>query len=143
VHVVLAVRVEAAVAGRRRAGTAEHAVDVDLAGGAVPLRVLVAAVVRAEVAGYEARAEERSLVRVLTERDLREGQVAGVVRSGGEVVPPGTDVDDAVDAALLAHRDGLYRVIVDDEPIDDLDADVVVGPQTRLLFLRLVALAGG
>jgi hypothetical protein len=34
-------------------------------------------------------------------------------------------------------------VLVDDEPVDSLEAVVEVGPDTRLLFLRLVALAGG
>jgi len=143
-----ALRVEAAVAGRRRAGTAEHTLDLDLpVDSPVPLRALVEAVVRAEVRAFGQRSEERRFVRVLTERALAEGVARGAVRSGGsegttEAAPP-VDVEEAVVAALLAHEDGLYKVIVDDEPVDDLDTPVRLRPDSRLLFLRLVALAGG
>jgi hypothetical protein len=141
-----AVRVAAAVAGGRRgAGTVEHPVDVDVAPGPVLLRTLVEAVVRAEVAAFRARAEQRTFLRVLTDDAIDDGLVAGVVRSGDDVTADRAEVDPdaAVATALLAHRDGLYRVIVDDRPVDDLDAVVDVRPDTRLLFLRLVALAGG
>jgi len=141
-----AVRVEAAVAGGRRAGTVEHPVDVDVAPGPVLLRALIEAVVRAEVAAFHARAEQRTFLRVLTDDAIDDGLVAGIVRSGDDPTAADqgpVDPDAAVATALLAHRDGLYRVVVDDRPVDDLDAVVVVHPDTRLLFLRLVALAGG
>lgn len=139
-----AVRVEAAVVGRKAAGTAEHPVDVDVAVGPVLLRTLVEAVVRAEVKGFRARAEERTFLRVLTEESLAEGLAVGAVRSGDQAEETNeVDPDAAVATALLAHGDGLYRVLVDDEPVDDLDAVVEVRTDTRLLFLRLVALAGG
>lgn len=150
-----AVRVEAAVAGRRRAGTAEHALDLDLAAHPVPLRTLIEAVVRAEVAAFRQRAEDQRFVRVLTERSLAEGVERGVVRSGGllddteaatataAAAAGDVDADQAVAAALLAHQDGLYQVIIDDEPVGDLDAPVDLRADSRLLFLRLVALAGG
>ncbi len=138
-----AVRVEAAVPGRRRAGTAEHPVELDLPVEPVPLGRLIESVVRAEVEAFRTRAELRSFVAVLTEESLATGLEVGAVRSGGsdaatEVVP-----DDAVATALLAHQDGLYQVLVDDEPVDLLDQLVTVGAGTRLLFLRLVPLAGG
>jgi hypothetical protein len=139
-----ALRVEAAVAGRRRAGTAEHTLDLDLPlDTPVALRTVVDAVVRAEVAAFGRRAEEQRFVRVLTERGLQEGLERGAVRSGGSEAATEVDVDEAVAAALLAHDDGLYKVIIDDEPVDDLDATVRLAPASRLLFLRLVALAGG
>ena len=137
-----AVRVEAAVAGRRRAGVAEHDVALDLSDGPTGLRDLIRAVVTAEVAGFTARAEHNSVVRVLTEAQIADGLHRGSVRSGGAPVQA-VDVDTAIRTALLAFEDGLYRVYVDDEPVLALDEVVVVGEQSRLLFLRLVALAGG
>jgi hypothetical protein len=144
-----AVRVAAKVPGARRAGTAEHAVEVGLV-GRVPLRDLLAAVVRAEVAAYLDRAEQRSLVQVLTERSLADAIDRGAVRPGGGQAEtadrgPGVVVDpeEAVATALLAFTDGLYHVFVDDEQVEDLERAVELGPDTRLLFLRLVPLAGG
>jgi hypothetical protein len=138
-----ALRVEAAVPGRKRAGTAEHPVEIGLDAGQVRLRDLIDAVVRAEVAAFRRRAEEQTFVRVLTEQALADGLAAGTVLSGARDVPTDVDVDEAVSAALNAFEDGLYEVIVDDEPVDDLDAAVNLASDTRLLFLRLVPLAGG
>lgn len=107
------------------------------------LRWLIDAVVRSEVKAFQDRAERRAFLRVLTEESLAEGLAAGAVRSGGVEPQAEVDPDEAVSTALVAHADGLYRVLVDDEPVDSLDAVMEVGPGTRLLFLRLVALAGG
>ncbi|MDQ1443868.1 MAG: hypothetical protein QOI20_332 [Acidimicrobiaceae bacterium] len=139
-----ALRVEAAVAGRKRAGTAEHTLDLDLpVNSPVPLRAIVDSVVRAEVQAFRRRSEEQRFVRVLTERALVEGVARGAVRSGGSETATEVDAEEAVAAALLAHEDGLYKVIVDDEPVDYLDTPVQLRPGSRLMFLRLVALAGG
>jgi hypothetical protein len=139
-----AFKVEAAVPGRRGAGTKEHPLDLDLPlDRPVPLRTVVEAVVRGEVDAFRRRAEEQRFVRVLTEKALADGLVAGAVRSGGSESATSVDVDEAVATALLAHEDGLYKVIVDDEPVDDLDAEVQLRAGSHLLFLRLVALAGG
>jgi hypothetical protein len=140
---ITAVRVTAMAPGSRRAGTAEHPVDLDLPAGPVPLRRLLAAVVRAEVAAFQARAEQRSFVRVLTERSLAVAVEQGAVRTGGD--DPAADVrpDDAVRTALLAFTDGLYHVFADDRQVEELDEVLEVRPGLRLLFLRLVPLAGG
>ena len=138
-----AVRVEAAVPGRMRAGTAEHPLDLDVPAGPLSLRALIESVVRAEVAAFRARALERSFVRVLTEKSLAEGIELGAVRSGGSESAAEVGPDEAVAAALLAHEDGIYQVLIDDEPIDDLDETVELRANTRMLFLRLVPLAGG
>lgn len=112
-------RVEAAVAGRKRAGTSEHTLELDLpVDSPMPLRAVVDAVVRAEVQAFRQRSEEQRFVRVLTERALLEGVERGAVRSGGSEAATEVDAEQAVAAALLAHEDGLYKVIVDDEPVD-------------------------
>jgi hypothetical protein len=138
-----ALRVEAAVPGRRRAGTADHALAIDQPAGPIALRDLIAAVVRAEVAAFRRRAEEQTFVRVLTEASLAADLATGTVRTGARHTPAEVDDEEAVATALLAFEDGLYRVLVDDEPVDRLDATIDLHDGTRLLFLRLVALAGG
>jgi hypothetical protein len=139
-----ALRVETAVVGRKRAGTAAHALDLDLPGdGVATLRTVIEIVVRAEVAAFRQRAEQQRFVRVLTEREVAEGLDKGAVRSGGAERATEVDADEAVAAALLAFEDGLYKVVVDDEPVDDLNSAVSLHADSHLLFLRLVALAGG
>lgn len=140
---VTTLQVEASVAGRKRAGAAEHELRIDLTEGPTTLRALIESIVRAEVDAFHRRAADERLVRVLTERELQDGLVAGAVRSGGRDVADEVDADDAVHTALLAHQDGLFQAIVDEAPIDDLDGDVLLRDGTKVTFLRLVALAGG
>ena len=137
------VHVEAAVAGRKRAGTPEHRLQLSLPSGPTALGDLIEAIVRAEVSAFVERAEGQKLVRVLTEEALEGGLAAGAVRSGGREVAAEVDPDEAVRAAIDAQRDGLFQTVVDEEPIDHLDTVIEVRDGTRVMFVRLVALAGG
>lgn len=144
----VAVRVSATVTGHRRRGVREHDLVLDLPAGQVTTRELIEAAVTAEVAAFRSRAEEASLVRVLTQKALLADLERGAVRSGGAQESPAqnaasVDVAGAVDAALLAFGDGLFRVFVGDRELTDDAAAVSVTDGAALLFLRLVPLAGG
>lgn len=136
-------QVEAAVAGRARAGAPQHELVVTLPAGPTPLGALIEAIVHAEVDAFVQRARDERLVRVLTEKVLSEGLVAGTVRSGGREVGADVDPDTAVLTAIEAQQDGLFQTIVDDQPVDDLGTVLEVHDGTRVMFLRLVPLAGG
>ena len=121
---------------------------LDLPPGQVTARQLIEAAVTAEVAAYQARAEEASLVRVLTQKALLADLERGAVRTGGAQQAQAqnaasADVADAVDTALLAFSDGLFRVFVGDRELTGDAAAVPVADGAALLFLRLVPLAGG
>jgi hypothetical protein len=146
--VTVAVRVSATVTGHRRHGVREHDLVLDLPPGQVTAGQLIEAAVTAEVAAYQARAEEASLVRVLTQKALLADLGRGAVRTGGtqeaQVQATGhVDVTGAVEAALLAFGDGLFKVFVGDRELTDDAAAVSVADGAALLFLRLVPLAGG
>jgi hypothetical protein len=145
--VAVAVRVSVTVTGHRRSGVREHDLVLDVPPGAVTARQLIAAAVTAEVAAYQARAEEASLVGVLTRKSLADGLARGAVRPGGRPQeagePAAVDVAGAVDAALLAFGDGFFKVFAGDRELADDDSPVSVADGTALLFLRLVPLAGG
>ena len=147
--------------GHRRMGVREHDLVLALPPGQVTARQVIEASVTAEVAAYQARAEEASLVRVLTREGLARDLATGVVRTGGPqdtvdtaagdpasiaTVPIDTvpvDTGAAVDAALLAFADGLFKVFVADRELAADDAPVALADGAQLLFLRLMPLAGG
>ena len=154
----VAVRVSATVTGHRRLGVDVHDLVLALPPGPVTARQLIEAAVTAEVAAYEARAEEASLVRVLTRDGLTRDLARGAVRTGGPqdtgLADPGlanpglgntepVDPRAAVDTALLAFADGLFKVFVADRELADDDAPVALADGAQLLFLRLMPLAGG
>jgi len=84
------------------------------------------------------------LVHTLTRRQIDLGAEAGQVVSGGREEGENTaDPDGAVEVALLGFTDGLFFVFVDGEQRESLDEIIPIGQDTRLTFLRVVALAGG
>jgi hypothetical protein len=149
--VTVAVRVSATVTGHRRRGVREHDLVLTLPPGEVTARQLIEAAVAAEVTAFPARAEEASLVRVLTKKSLDADLVRGAVRTGGPRddagaptgEPSQVNLADAVDAALLAFGDGLFKIFVGERELTDDGAALPVTDGAALLFLRLVPLAGG
>lgn len=140
------IQVEARVLGQR--GSRFEPRTLNMTGLPMPssLGDLITAIVKAEVASFQQRVEERRFLRLLTEQQLRESAASGRIRTdeGQQADAPTTvDVDDAIASALLAFKDGLFMVVVDDVEITDLEEVVEISESTSVLFVRLVALAGG
>ena len=107
------------------------------------MRELIALAVREELAAYAERRLERTFAQVLTEQALQAGRTAGRIDSGQRNTAPPPPPDVAVGIAIEAFEDGLFLVLVDGRQEDDLDAQVMVGPESSVTFVRLVALSGG
>ena len=107
------------------------------------LRELITRVVRAEVALFERRERARRFVRVLSDTEIVEGAARGRVDPGGRPATGPVDVERAVGAALQGFEDGLYLVVLDGTEQRDLDREVFVTAESRMVFLRLTFLAGG
>lgn len=114
-------------------------------GGGEPLtlRQLITRIVRREVEAFKQRQENRKVVRILTERQIEEGLSKGKVDAGGRNLHQFVDPDEAVAVALQAFEDGLYLVILDGEECRELDREIFIHPESHLVFVRLVMLAGG
>ena len=112
-------------------------------GEAQQVSALITRVVREEVTAFRERQEARRLVSALTAAQIAAGAAKGKIDMGGRDDVQEVDADAAVATALLAFEDGLYYVFVDDEQCPALDAQIALKPDSRVTFLRLVALAGG
>jgi hypothetical protein len=106
------------------------------------LRELITRVVLEEVNAFQKRQTERKLVRILTEKQLSEGLEKGRVDSGGRDLGQKVDPEEAVATALQAFEDGIYLVFLDDDEQRELDKQVLLRPDSKLTFVRLVMLAG-
>ena len=113
-------------------------------GAIITVRDLLETVVRHEVAAFGARQEARTVLQTLSPAQIAEGVAKGKVDSGGregEVQP--VNADESVKVALQSFEDGLYYVLVNDDQKASLSDSFAVTRETRVTFLRLVALAGG
>jgi hypothetical protein len=116
--------------------------EEDGGGEPLTLRELITKIVLEEVEAFQKRQEQRKLVRILTEREIEAGLEKGRVDSGGRDLHQKVDPEEAVATALQAFEDGIYLVVLDGEEQRDLDREVHVKPESQLVFVRLVMLAG-
>lgn len=107
------------------------------------LRDLISALVRHELASYEQRRTASRTLRVLTPADLARGVDTGAYGRENRAVAAPPPEAKAIDRAVEAFTDGLFFVFIDDVQIEELDAPVVIHPESTLRLVRLVALAGG
>jgi hypothetical protein len=107
------------------------------------LRDLIERVVRGEVEAFRRRQRDGAFVALLTEERLEGGLARGRVAPGRRALNQRVDPDEAAGVALAAFEEGLYLVVVDGRQRTDLDEQVVVGPDSALVFVRLVPLVGG
>lgn len=136
---------EAKAVGTRAELVPRFEVPLPAAASAAPLtlRELIAMTVRAERDAADERRRTHSLREVLTDRVLQRGQSAGAIRSGERPTAPPPAAEAAIHAAIEGFTDGLYLVAIDGVQCDDLDAPLALTAESRITYLRLVALAGG
>lgn len=113
------------------------------ASGRVTLRELITQIVLYEVEAFHQRQEERRLARLMSPQEIEQGAIRGKIDSGERELIQEVDDDAAVGTALQAFEDGIYFVFLDDVQQEILDQPVFVGEDSRVMFVRLVALAGG
>lgn len=110
--------------------------------GQLRLRDLIEGVVASEVQAFQERAEERAFLRVLSPSEINEGAARGKVDMGGREQNADVDLEEAKGVALQAFEDGLYLVLIDEAEVKELDAHIALGPDSKVVFLRLAFLAG-
>lgn len=139
------VTVEAKVVGRRRPVMTDWSVPLPPGISSAPftLRDLITLVVRAEVKAFQIRQAEQRLQQVLSKAEIAAGLVQGKVTPGERDFEQTVNPEVAVDNAIMGFIDGLYYVFLDDIQQEDLDATVHLLADSRLTFVRLVALVGG
>jgi len=107
------------------------------------LRELIAMLVKQQVAGYNAKQLETPVFRFFSEAELQNtaeqtGKIGFKTRYGEKKA----DEKQAVETALQAFEDGLFRVFAEDAELEKPNAPLVLQEGAKLTFIRLVMLAG-
>ena len=114
--------------------------------GSTTLRDLITLLVEREVGDFRERQAGRRFARLLTKAGIENAAAGGkvdVAARSPQVKEVKVVLEEAVASALTAFQDGLYYVFIDDTQIETLDQPVLLQPESRITFLRLVPLAGG
>jgi hypothetical protein len=104
---------------------------------------LIARIVALEVESFRERQTANLLVRALTEAQILESAQTGKISMGGSEFKQEVNTDEAVTVALQAFEDGLYYAFYGEQQLEHLTDVVQLELRQELMFLRLVALAGG
>ncbi|OAV45777.1 hypothetical protein A3850_003095 [Lewinella sp. 4G2] len=106
------------------------------------LRGLLEAIVRQEVAKFNAKREEVQLMPFLTPGDIERQSQDGKVGFGDIANRNLAEVEQSIETALLAFKDGLFIVFHNDVELRSLEDPVTLTEDSELAFLRMTFLTG-
>ena len=107
------------------------------------LRELIACMVNQGVEGYNERLRSGEQNKALSEAEIQDMSQVGKVAFGIPFGEREANPQKAVDAALLAFTDGLYRFYINELGITELDTPVHLCEDDTIAIIRLVMLTGG
>lgn len=147
------VAIKCLVIGEAPPGPSLEPVHLALAGERISVRELIGRAVAEQIRGlaerHRAGAEVVQLAlarQYLTARDVAVQAGTGRIRFPAESKPgaaPAVDVARETARALAGFEAGAFRVVVGGVPVESLDAEVALGRNSKVVFLRLMPLVGG
>ena len=106
------------------------------------LRDLIVQIVDNEVDKFNKKLDSANIITFLTEQEIKEQSRDGKVSFGEFNNQTKAVKDEATENALLAFKDGLFVVFIDDKEIKEIDEVITLRDNSEVLFLRLTFLTG-
>ena len=107
------------------------------------LRELIICMVNQGVEGYNERLRSGEQNKALSETEIHNMGPVGKIAFGIPFGQKEADPAKAVDAALLAFSDGLYRLFINEQEITELDRPLQLCEGDTIAIIRLTMLTGG
>lgn len=134
------IRVNIKQVGKRKNSVQE--VRYQLASEPETVEELIRGVVEVCVREYNSRLEASELIRVMTKEELDARAETGKIGFGVNYGERRAETEPAVKNALQSFEDGIYRIFLNDRPLERLDEPLHILEEDRLTFVRLTMLAG-
>lgn len=106
------------------------------------VKELILAVTQAGVEDYNLRQENKELLTCLTRQEIEDKAEAGKISFGTIYGDRKADLKEAQDNAIQCFEDGIYRIFLDNRPLESLDEPIEITGETVFTFVRLTMLAG-
>jgi len=126
--------------GKRKA--ALTAMPYVLADSPDTLRDLIMAIAENEVGLYNAKETDTMLLPFLTQEQIEDQSSVGKIGFGRIYSDKKEDPKKAIETALQAFEDGLFRVAINEAEVQGLDTPINIKDGDTLTFIRLTFLAG-
>lgn len=79
---------------------------------------------------------------LLTSKDIEMQARLGRVKFAALYNKETVDINQAINVMLQDYQDGLFRVYLDDQECDELEEDIKIEDNSKIVLIRLVMLAG-
>jgi hypothetical protein len=126
--------------GKRKPALAKQAAE--LPETTDTLRQLIKNMVAQQLKALQDKNNEAEWLAYLMPEDIQEQGEAGKIGFGAiynEGVP---DIEGAMDTAITAYEDGLFKVFLNDEELQGLDEPLIIQEDDNVVFIRFTMLAG-
>jgi len=109
----------------------------------VSLQRFLELVVAQQVNAFNTRVEQPELIHFLLKDEVNTLATQGKVSFGDKYNAQQVKLETAQQNAILAFKDGLYKVFLDDNEIEDLNQIISFTEESKFTFIRLTFLSGG
>jgi hypothetical protein len=106
------------------------------------LRSLIETIVRLEVAEYNKKPTGVKLLPFLTDEEIEDAKTVGKISFGTIYNSKKANPEKAIETALAGFSDGLFKVLINDCEVDDIDSEIALADGDILTFIKLTFLAG-
>lgn len=106
------------------------------------VRELILAVTQSGVREYNERMEASELLRYLTKEEIENEAQAGKITFGVNYGEKKAQLSEAQENALQCFEDGIYRIFLEEEPLENLETEISITEENVFTFVRLTMLAG-
>lgn len=125
--------------GKRKNVISKHRMQLPFAPSS--LKVLLSEIIKQNIEQLEEKQEENNIFIYLTKSEVESQALNGKVGFGTIYNPKQPDLTESIKTATQAFEDGLFRVFVNNEEVEELDTPLEMDSD-EVVFIRLTMLAG-
>lgn len=117
-------------------------IESSLPDGIVCLEDAIRAIVSDQVSRFNERSIDQAIFPYLSPERLEEQAQAGKVGFQAAYDDQKANVTKAIETAIQAFEDGIYKVLIDDSVVESLHESIEIRPGAVFTFIRLTLLSG-
>ncbi|MCC0682130.1 hypothetical protein IC218_17910 [Clostridioides sp. ES-S-0005-03] len=106
------------------------------------LKEAISEIVSKNVLEYNEKTPEKSIISFLTSEDIESQATIGKVGFGSIYNENKQSIEKATEVALQAFEDGIYKVLINEDVIEELNSPINLKDSDIFTFIRLTLLAG-
>ncbi|CAM1371659.1 hypothetical protein [Tenacibaculum xiamenense] len=129
--------------GKRKPIIENKTLDIPKLNSGSTLKIFLERVVEQQVNTFNSRIDNPEVLNFLLPNQLDTMVSEGKVDFKESYNSEKAKVNEAQEVALLAFKDGIYKVFLDDDELENLDDTLEFTEKNTFTFIRLTFLAGG